>query len=214
MTTIKFLVNSRIEILEDDKVYKSVIQDENDEHIAISLPVREGIYMTPSPGQKLEVLYYDNLNVYKFDAVVEARRIENNIHQILLGVPQNIIKIQRRKFVRVDVASYVNYAKVDKNVTDIQRLNERQYFKGMMLDISGGGFRFRTDHRLNLHEKIVAEIPTQEDNIKVLGEIVRVEKTMDGKYLCGVSFVEISERIRDRIIRYIFTLMRKQRNNA
>ncbi|MDP4091316.1 MAG: PilZ domain-containing protein [Bacillota bacterium] len=213
MANIKFLINSRIEILEDDKVYKSIIQDLTDGYIAISLPVREGMYMTPSQGERLEVLYYDSLNVYKFETVVEARSIENNIHQLLLGYPQNVVIVQRRRFVRVDVAFYVNCARVDKKGNKIE-LSSQQPFKGIMLDISGGGFRISTDYRLSLHDTIVTEIPSDNGNIEVVGEVVRLERAIDGKYLCGISYVEISERIRDRIIQYIFTLMRKQRKNV
>ncbi len=213
MEAIKFLINSRIEILEEEKIYKSIIQDENSEYIAISLPVREGVYMTPVQGQKLEVLYYDSLNVYKFEAVVQSRRIENNIHQILLGYPQNIIKIQRRKFVRVDVAFYIKYAKLDKT-SAVSNLEQEQSYKGIMLDLSGGGFRISTDYKLSIHDRIITELPANDDTLMVMGEVVRVEKSPDGKYLCGISYVDISERIRDKIIQYIFTLMRKQRRNV
>jgi c-di-GMP-binding flagellar brake protein YcgR len=212
---IKFVVNSRIEILDDTEVYKSIIQDESSENLTISLPIKNGVFMTPANGQTLELLYYDNLNVYKFESLVLGRQIENNVPQLLLSFPQNVVKIQRRKFVRVDVAFYIKYARFSvEEGSNISLQKEVQAaYQGILLDISGGGFRLNTTHKLQLKDIVVTEIPTENGSIKTIGEVVRVEKQPDGKYYCGISFSNIDERTRDRIIQYIFTLMRKQRKN-
>ena len=212
---IKFVVNSRIEILEDTEVFKSTIQDESSENLTISLPIKNGVFMTPSIGQVLELLYYDNLNVYKFESSVLGRKIENNVPQLLLSYPQNVVKIQRRKFVRVDVAFYIKYAKfsMEEKKSVMQKKDVQATHQGILLDISGGGFRLNTEHKLQLKDIIVTEIPMDNGSIKTIGEVVRSEKQPDGKYFCGISFIDIDEKTRDRIIQYIFTLMRKQRKN-
>jgi c-di-GMP-binding flagellar brake protein YcgR len=213
--SVKLIVNSRIEILDDTEVYKSVIQDENSSDFSISLPVKNGVYMTPEVGQMLEMLYYDNLNVYKFESLVIGRKVENTVPQLLLRFPENVVKIQRRKFVRVSVAYYIKYARYSKEEgrkisldNSIQTPN-----KGILLDISGGGCRLSTNYKLKLKDIIVTEIPMDSGTIKVMGEVVRVDRQPDDNYYCGVNFLDIDERTRDKIIKYIFTLMRKQRMN-
>lgn len=212
---IKFIINSRIEILDDMDVYKSTIQDEDNDKFSISLPIKNGVYMTPSVGQKLEMLYYDNLNVYKFEAAVLGRKVENTVPQLLLSYPQNIVKIQRRKFVRVDVAFYIKYARLTKEESSKLSSEKRVQptLQGILLDISGGGFRLSTEHKLQLKDIIVTEIPIDNGTIKILGEVVRSERQPDGKTYCGISFLDIDERTRDKVIQFIFTLMRKQRKN-
>lgn len=212
---IKLLVNSRVEVLNDTEVYKSTIQDENSNNFSISLPVKNGVYMTPTVGEMLEMLYYDNLNVYKFEALVLGRKVENAVPQLLLSLPQNVVRIQRRKFVRVNTTSYIKYARYSNREQgkispedDIQFNN-----KGILLDISGGGCRLSTSQNLQLKDIIVTDIPTDKDSIRVMGEVVRVEKQPDDNYYCGINFTIIDERTRDRIIQYIFALMRKQRKN-
>lgn len=212
--SIKFLVNSRIEVLEDKEVYKSVIQNENEDSIAISLPVKDGIYITPMRGEKLELLYYADLHVYKFDAVVTGRTIENAVPLIILGEFQNIERVQRRQFVRVSTSFNIKFVRKAKDKSgEITDNKDQASYKGILLDISGGGFRLGTTEKLSLKEIIEADIPIENDRIKVLGEIVRVEKQQDNMYYCGIRYINIDERTRDKIIQFIFTLMRKQRKN-
>ncbi|WP_163193198.1 flagellar brake protein [Clostridium thermarum] len=213
--SIKLIVNSRIEVLNDTEVYKSTIQDENSNNFSISLPVKNGVYMTPVVGQMLEMLYYDNLNVYKFEALVLGRKTENAVPQLLLSLPQNVVRVQRRKFVRVSTISYIKYSKYSNEELNKISLEDNIQFtnKGILLDISGGGCRLSTGQRLQLKDIIVTDIPTDKGTIRVMGEVVRVEKQPDDNYYCGINFTIIDERTRDRIIQYIFALMRKQRKN-
>lgn len=212
--SIKFVVNSRIEVLDDTEVYKSTIQNENDDIIAISLPVKDGVYMTPQSGEILQLIYYSDTHVFKVDAVVIGRTIENAVPLLILGEFKNIMKIQRRQFVRVSAALNMKFAKVTYNeIDDVTDYIDENIYKGILLDISGGGFRLGTTKKLNLKEIIEADLIIENDRIKVLGEIVRVEKQKDNMYYCGVRFINIDERTRDKIIKFIFDLMRKQRNS-
>ncbi|NLZ48085.1 MAG: hypothetical protein GX895_04725 [Clostridiales bacterium] len=212
--SIKFIVNSKIEVLEDSEVYKSTIQNESDDTIAISLPVKDGLYITPQIGETLQLLYYSDTHVYKLDAVVIERIVDNTVSLIVLGEFKNIMRVQRRQFVRVSAALNMKFAKVsDKEIVDEKDIIQQTMHKGILLDISGGGFRLGTSEKLNLKERIEADLPLENDRVKVLGEVVRVEMQQDNIDYYGIRFVDIDERTRDKIIQFIFTIMRKQLRN-
>lgn len=212
--SIKFVVNNRVEVIEDTEVYKSIIQNENDETIAISLPVKDGVYITPEIGENLQLLYYSDIHVYKLDAEVIGRTIENSVPLIILGEFKNIMRIQRRQFVRVSASLNMRFIRLSSDEIDKEiDYSKKAIYKGILLDISGGGCRLGTTERLNLKELIEADLILEEERIKVLGEVVRVEKQKDNIYYCGIRFDNIDERTRDKIIKFIFTLMRKQRNS-
>ena len=53
-----------------------------------------------SKGATLDVIYYEEENLYKFKSSVLGRRFEN-IPILLIAKPKEIKKIQRRRYVRV-----------------------------------------------------------------------------------------------------------------
>jgi c-di-GMP-binding flagellar brake protein YcgR len=214
MKQLEYIINSKIEIVVGDEAYTSKVQDSTERYIAITIPGKRGQYYTPPVGEILELLYYDSNNMYRLQGAVIGRRTENAVAQIIIAVPQIISKIQRRQFVRVPVSYYIKYEKCylnNSNDNASLTLDEKLTKKGIMLDISGGGLRLKVMENIALGEIIVAEIPSEKDGIKVMGEVIRVEKDEEGKNICGISFIDITEKTRENIIEYIFTLMRKQR---
>lgn len=217
MEDVKFLVNKRIDIWYEDKIYKSIIQDITDKYIAIGLPVKDGVYITPKHGETFEVMYYDELTVYKFDGLITGRITENKVPQLLIAYPKVVKQVQRREFVRVEVLYYVDYLKVDHDTKDYfidDSFEEHKCKKGILLDLSGGGFKLKINDKVKLGELVFVEIPMEQEVLRVCGEAVRTDLDDDGKYICGFSFKELENRTREKIIRQIFELMRKQRKTV
>ena len=108
MTKVDFKINKKLEILVDEKYFNSNIQDITDEYIAISIPINSGEYIPLSKGAIIDVIYYEEENLYKFKSSVIGRKFEN-IPILLIAKPKEIKKIQRRKYVRVPIISTVKY---------------------------------------------------------------------------------------------------------
>jgi c-di-GMP-binding flagellar brake protein YcgR len=83
MADYKLNGNKKIEILYEEQVYKSRIQDITDKQLSISIPIKDGDFIPIIIGEGFEVLYYEEQNVYKFDGVVIGRITENNVPQIV-----------------------------------------------------------------------------------------------------------------------------------
>nr|WP_286172892.1 flagellar brake domain-containing protein [Caproiciproducens sp. MSJ-32] len=203
---MKLEINNKLEVLYDKKNYKSVIQDirEKEEEILISIPVLDGEYLTLATGTIIEQIYYGNNNIYQFKTKILGRTKERNLSLYRLSLPYDIKKIQRRDYVRVNFVKIINYI----NAKDIE--NEK-YKKALLLDLSGGGMRIKVEEKLEKDDIILAKIVYENSIINVNGKVIRVERTEDNKYICGIIFSDINERTREEIIKIVFKVMRKQR---
>lgn len=204
MQNLNIIVNSNVEVEYEDKVYKSKIQEVEDDYISIYLPVVDGEYLLLKSDEEISMFYYDDKkNTYRLTCRVIGREISGNVRLIKLTNPYDIIQIQRRNFVRV---GFVDTVEVGMKSDD-----EIVYQKEWFTDLSGGGIKFKSKLKHKKNEEVFIKLQQFENNLKLKGRIVRVEKTEDDKYLYGIEFIDISEQEREIIIRNVFKLMRKQR---
>lgn len=206
MKKFKLEINGNIQILDGEVAYKSNLQDVSENYLLIDIPVNNGIYLTMNDNDEIEAEYYvDGGSYYKFNCRVLGRTKEGKLNLYRLSKPYNIIKIQRRNFVRVDMVEYAFYNLPNDN-------KEEKWKKGIILDLSGGGMKIKTEEKLSLRDRVTVNIFIGEnEKVQVVGEAVRVEKINTNEYICGLKFKEISERTRDKIIQKVFEQMRKQR---
>ncbi len=200
---LKFTINNKVEISWDDGYYKSNIENVDDKFIYISIPIKEGQYIPLRKFEQVEVIYYQGNDIYKFYTTVVDRKVDV-IPIIVLAFPKEVFKVQRRKFVRVPIVCTVEYSKLENKTQNI--------VKAIMVDLSGGGMRIKlSNDQLSIGNLIKAYIPVGDDNVEVKGEVVRVEKDDPNKMnICGINFLDLDDRNREKIIRFIFQIMRDQ----
>ncbi len=87
MTKVDFKINKKLEILVDERYFNSNIQDITEEYIAISIPINAGEYIPLSKGSMIDVIYYEEENLYKFKSSVIGRKFEN-IPILLISKPK------------------------------------------------------------------------------------------------------------------------------
>ena len=206
MKKFKLEINGNIQILEGEVFYKSNLQDVTESYILIDIPVNNGIYLTMNDNDEIEAEHYvDGVSYYKINCRVLGRTREVKLNLYKLSKPYNISKIQRRNYVRVDMVEYAFYKLQNDN-------GEEVWKKGIILDLSGGGMKIKIEEKLSLRDRVTVNIFIAEnEKVQIVGEVVRVEKSNTGEYICGLKFKEISERTRDKIIQKVFEQMRKQR---
>ncbi|SFC61645.1 flagellar brake protein [Clostridium uliginosum] len=210
MQKFELKVNDRIEVLIQEKAYKSIVQDIGEDFININLPVNNGEYLTLRINDKIEInSYIKGGNCFNFYCNVIERGRENNIIYYKLCKPYSIAEIQRRDFVRVDLLSAIKY----KNITGItkEKIELIPYNKALMVDLSGGGIRFKTKEKLKNDDLILIELVLNEQVNYLKSQVIRSENSLDNEYICGVKFLEISDNKREKIIKEIFRIMRRQR---
>ncbi|GKU23591.1 flagellar brake protein [Clostridium folliculivorans] len=209
MGNLTLLVNNRLDVLFEERIYRCQIQDIGENFFNINLPASEGQYLTVPRGLDLEFMSFcDDGDVFKFKSTIISRSQENNIPMYVMTNPYDIVKIQRRDYVRVKVAQIISYITGDYAVEAIEKLKLNT---AILLDLSGGGMRVKLKEKLSKGDSIISELKYSNQQVLVKGIIVRVETTEDKQWVYGVNFDNIDERTRDKIIRMVFDIMRKQR---
>ncbi len=163
------------------------------------------------PGSKVKVTYSDRSAVYSF--LSEIIVLKPGTPSILtLGRPANMVRIQRRNFVRLVARLKIFSNKIAGDNKDAE------FFSATTSDISGGGLLFGCDTQLNVGETLEATIFIgQNQTISAVGRIVRVvEQSALSKYRysVGLEFTDIKESERDKIIKYIFNQQRELRTKG
>lgn len=210
MANLELGINCRIDVLWEDNMYKSTIQDINDEEILINIPVSDGIYLTLKDGEEIEQIFYDNKgNVFGYKNRVLGRTTEKDIPFYRISNPYDITRIQRRDYVRVNVVQVINYIKEEELKTNIS--GEEKYEHALLLDLSGGGMRIKIKEEIKIGDIIISNLTYENEKISVRGKVIRVDKTEDKKCICGINFNDIDNSTREKIIKTVFTIMRKQR---
>lgn len=207
---MELLINSMIDVLWEDNAYKATIQDIKENEILTTIPVKDGIYLTLKNESEIEQVFYDGKgNAYKYNVKVIGRYIEKDISFYRLTKPYNIKRIQRRDYVRVNVVQVINYIKEVDFQKEIK--TEDNYENALLLDLSGGGMRIKAKEKLVNNDVIIASLKYEDEKMIMKGKIIRVDKTDDKRYIYGVSFIEMNNSTREKIIRTVFKIMRKQR---
>lgn len=211
---VKFLINSKIQILMEDGTYKSNVQDVSTKHIAISIPVCDGRYLSLRVGEKVEGIYFYNDNVYKFSTTVLDRK-KDGVMIIVLAYPRFLKKIQRRNFVRV---SYVNdiwcISLGMANEYKTIKYKEYEFFNAMCLDLSGSGAKICSDRENKLGEVLMLTIPVKDEILTFTGKIVRKDPSnIIGKFNYGICFIDVNKKEVEKLIMLLFELMRERRKS-
>ncbi|AOR22946.1 flagellar brake protein [Clostridium taeniosporum] len=201
-------VNDRVEILVENKAFKSLVQDIEEDFIKINIPVCDGEYLSLKINQKVELnSYLNGGKCFNFYCDVIERGKEDNIIYYKLSEPYNVKEIQRRDFVRVDFMNIIKFKKILESESE----EEISFKDGLMIDLSGGGMRFKTKEKLEKYDNLLLEFTINDKLNYLKAQIIRLEITELNEYIYGVKFIGISEKQRDKVIGEIFNIMRKQR---
>ncbi|MDJ0305986.1 MULTISPECIES: flagellar brake domain-containing protein [Dehalobacter] len=187
--------------------YKTRVEEVGQKIITIGVPVVDGQFIPLREGTALEVVFVDDLSAYSFSTVL-IKRFSVPIPTFIIEFPEKIFKVQRRKYVRIQVVSPLQYRTVEKEGLGIEQ-------KGFMHDLSGGGLLFQTKGCVPEKTLVVVEPVIGDTAMQIPAIVVRcVKEEEKNAFLVSAEFYEISERMRDKIISYVFELQREMRKKG
>lgn len=208
MSRLKFVINGNLIIYDELDTYKSTIQDITDELIKINIPIGKAGMYSYEFNKEVEFNYYDSNCYYVFKGHIIGREKDKdtNIPLYIIKYDVNTIKkIERREFVRVDCIEYIYYK---KNYLEEQS----NWKKALLLNLSGGGFKFSTDEALNKEYLLEFKFVIEDKIYIINARIVRKIKKNNESNVYAAEFINITEKVREKIIQKVFKQMRKERN--
>ena len=219
-----FNLMSKVELItENGEITFGLIQDlvENRLYVSISPDDRE--FKLLKQDDKIKCIVYDKARILGFDGVI-LNRIAGDmpIYEILSY--ENFEIIQRREYVRVKTSlpfiytdnkqltklNFNDYSQVTKAFEKIKEFSK----DGIILDLSGGGLKFASEESIQVGMILVFVLELLDDIFMLKGEVVHKNiKTSSNKtvYNYGMKFIEINEKNREKIIRHVFKIMRKNK---
>lgn len=187
--------------------HKTHVDEVGQKRISVYAPQQHGTPIPFKEGTPVELIFWDDVASYAMDSVI-VQRIAVPVPILVLEFPDDIRRIQRRNFVRVDAFYPITFQVVEKTgLSDLK--------KATMLDLSGGGMRFQLREKLEKGTILYALLELPSGKIGTPGRVCRVEPIEDTtKFSVSVDFYQISERDRDRIVHCVFQIQRDMRKKG
>lgn len=208
------------------KVYVSQVYDIiNETKLKVAMPIENGHVVAVSANTRFDACFYTSKGLYHGRVVVLERMRENNIYSMIVELQYELKKFQRRQYYRLSCTMDLGYRLMEEDeyhdYIGTGMLPDESDVKGLMsgvaLDFSGGGVRFLSDEKYNKDDFMYIRVKiSYDDRCKIYLLAGRVISSAEGKngihkYENRVEFVDMSIKIREEIIKYIFMEERRQR---
>lgn len=212
------------------KVYKSQVLDilENG-NLEIAMPSEGGRLILLPLGARFEFVFYAMGGLYRSVGRIKERYKKENVYMLEIELKSQLEKFQRREFYRYSCIMDIKYYNltekeaaadsVEKIFSEMLKydLMDRENV-GKIVDLSGGGTRFRTGKELMSGEYLLLGVQLKNDRIDkqyyIVGNVIdcyRMENVQDKIYEVRVKFLIRDDKVREEIIRYIFEEERRTR---
>ena len=192
----------------DKQQYLSQIEEiHDDDTLDILTPIHKGRILILMNDAIIRVIKINGDAIYEIKTKL-IKKIFAKISMVRLEAVSEVTKIQRRNYFRLKSIKDV----IARKVLDIKENQFEDKFKGIMLDISGGGLMISTTVELDVTDVLEVTMSlSSPKELVLLGSVVRKTHNPDLRlsYSYGVRFDKISEFERNEIMKFIFEEQRK-----
>jgi c-di-GMP-binding flagellar brake protein YcgR len=198
----------QIRILEGEvrDSYPSRVEDLVGDDIVVAWPTERGTPLPVSAGQTVRVSFVHDGKYYGFDGTVRETA-SAPLPVLVLHVPVGPDRIERRDNVRVNAPVQVELTEKVVSLSEYKALGEHNVIRAVTDNISGGGFAIH--HGTYIPVGTIFDVKMiladNEDPIPIVAKVARcVESPGGGQYHIGFAYSQVSEKIRSRIVRFVF----------
>lgn len=208
--------------------------------INITAPILVGRVIPLPVGEYYNLCFYTDRGLYQCNSMVMSNHKDNKTIITVVRIITNLEKYQRRQFFRLECVHDISYRQVtveeeilDKKLSTEKFANpaelteakkklaqfDKEWITGSITDLSGGGARFNSELQHNSGDKVRIKLDFLSGNeIKklVLNANVISSKRIPvrvGVFEHRVEFIDIMQRDREALIKYIFEQERRRRRN-
>lgn len=210
MKPVQFQVNQRLDVMFDKtpfvERFPSKVEEVGPNNLVLAMPMSKGVPLLAAPGAPVYGRVIDAGVVWLFTSYFLAKRFEP-VAVWVVAPPDAFERIQLRAYVRLETALAATVRLAGAPATPAKAITK---------DIGGGGAQLVTKLAVEPGKPVELSVDLQEGGLlKAAGEVVRAEYDEKREfYTVAIKFVEIPERERDKIIKYIFKKQLKRRHSG
>lgn len=214
----------------DAEIYKSQVLDIRENgNLIISMPTEGGRLMLLPLGVRYELVFYAETSLYRAMGQIVERYKKENLYMLEVEMKTQLERVQRREFYRYNCTLDTTFLvlneeqKAMESAEDIVRDLMDAEFKekhcsGMVVDLSGGGMKLRSETKLQAEDKILIMLrltnSKMDKQLQILGKVISCAEADSSKahlFESRIQFLITDNKIRENIIRYIFEEERRIR---
>jgi len=198
----------QIRILEGEvrDPYPSRIEDLTGDRMVIAWPAEKGTPLPVIAGQVVSVSFVHEGKYYGLEGTVRELSLVP-LPVLVLHVPEGPTRIERRDNVRVSAPVPVELTERVVSLSEYKAQGEHNVIRTVTVNISGGGFAIFHGSFVPIGTVFDVKMLLQEkeDPISIVAKVVRCSETPGGSQCqIGFAFSQLSEKVRSRIIRFVF----------
>ena len=230
---VAFAIGDRIELIHiksaigrkvSDKKYGSQVLDfDGDRTAKIAMPISEVKVIPLEIDDDYNLCFFTNSGLYQCTAQIKKRYTENRMYVMDVIFLTPLKKFQRRKFYRLDCLFPIRYRIVPKEQfekkNEAEQDNEKDeilWKEGTISDLSGGGIRFHGNVECKKEDLVEIVLPLSlQSGIVPLSLYMKVVSCVhfEGSrvaYETRGEFLNINEKERETVIKYVFEEQRRR----
>lgn len=202
-------IGQKVEVVlegkDEDLVYASRIEDVTLENLILAMPMEKGYPIIPMKNTSIYVRVVGKQTSYRF-VTVFLDKMSTPIPVWKMIMPKLVEKFQQREFVRIPVflSALIQTEDAEHHLLPPMPIIVR--------DISGSGMQISIKKPLKIKEKIYIHIRIEDiGHLRVSCQVVRCDRvaSLEEGWLAGVNFLDLSENVQRRLIKYIFDKQRE-----
>jgi c-di-GMP-binding flagellar brake protein YcgR len=171
------------------------LEDIKQDSYIFEMPIRQSGSASLSKGDIVEVSYNKKDAAYTFKASIKDL-FEGESSSIEVEKLTDASRIQRRRFVRLDISGDINLRILES--PDSNEGSVSQKFRGSLLNISAGGVLFETETKIDAGSLLILDftIKGHYPLNNILAVVKRAEAIDDNIYIVGSEFISNENRAR------------------
>lgn len=204
--------------------YSLVSEVMGNNRIKITMPLEKGRIVLLPVNVRYNACFYTPNGLYQGRVLIVDRYRDKNVYMLVVELISDLVKFQRRQYYRLGCTMDMKYKKIEENEKEYEDLSknniiidDKDFIEGTALDISGGGMRFVSRQSLAKGDSIFVILEIQYENEKkeygLNARVVTSEllTNQTGRYEHRIEYKEMSGKVRESLIKYIFDEERRQR---
>lgn len=205
------------------RIYTSKVNDIlSEDRLEILMPMEKTKLILLPVDAEFDMAVYSKSGLYQCFVRVVDRYKSDNMYLLVVELTSNLRKNQRREYYRFSCALEMCSRQLEAEEIDAVEKNDPfdlvpglPLKRSVIVDISGGGLRFISEHKYEEGCLIYCSYHLLVNGVRrlyeIIGKVLEVKpvENRKGVYEHRVQYVNISEGMREQIIRYIFQEERK-----